>query len=762
MDCRRLALKSPMNSQSRLRVFWHIAAIILVYSCGAVVPIAVLATGNVEWIRGGGFEQGFGDFEVYRYPRFAKTKTKTTPVTTRVETGALSGHYSLLLPGLEEGGYRFVFPEYDLVPDAEYRLTFRISSNVSVRAQVELIAGRKTIARLPAKLKKGDSRADVTVRTMQASSAGKGKSGYRIVIWISTTANVLIDDISLTGPGRTAKVANPPWVELVPDNLLGIYGIGEAGRMRVTSAVAGTLVYRIVDAVSDVPLTGRTARPFGEGGIVDLITTRRGAYRVEIYAGSADGYSGVLASRRYAVIDRDRTEPAAVRYGIAMEEHGLNAQVDARIQAADFYRLAAELGAGSVRIFSLIMPDIVSTDGVHYDFSQIDEALELCRNYGLEPLVELGSNVPNRLPEWLRNSKSRPYTFDLRKGLATPKLREKFARSGGKHYMDLAAYERYLRRVFEHLGNRVRYFEIWNEPGHKFLPDDYVKIARLTRRVQQERAPHTKLVGYSSTRRPGRSRQQQNARRLPGFLDDVLSKDHAESIDVLSYHSAHAFKFMEEGQLGHGDETGYVDLLRASLDKNRIKRNIPIWDTERGVPWSSHRSGRDGLEADSLEVARRLPAIHAASLASNVDRLFWFCMESPTSTIAVVAPRYGFFDANLEPMPQLAAYDAMTEVIGSSRFVRRLERGDGLIIYFFENDKETILMAFNWRGRQSRFNVEFPGAGYKRLDVMGNEVMSMDSSTSHPPKVIQVDGWPSYLVFTGIHASEASVTSSSL
>ena len=226
---------------------------------------------------------------------------------------------------------------------------------------------------------------------------------------------------------------------------------------------------------------------------------------------------------------------------------------------------------------------------------------------------------------------------------------------------------------------------------------------------------------------------------------------------MLSYHSAHAFKFMEEGQKGQGDETGYVDLLRATLAKNRIKRNLPIWDTERGVPWSGHRARRHGSEADSLEVARRLPGIYAASLASDVERLFWFYMESSTSTIARPAPRSGFFDANLEPMPQVAAYDAMTEMIGGSRFVRRFERGDGLTIYFFENEKETILMAFNWRRLESSFNVEFPAPGYKWLDVMGNGVMSADSSVLQSRKIIQVDGWPNYLVFPGILAAQVRV-----
>ena len=226
---------------------------------------------------------------------------------------------------------------------------------------------------------------------------------------------------------------------------------------------------------------------------------------------------------------------------------------------------------------------------------------------------------------------------------------------------------------------------------------------------------------------------------------------------IQTTHSAHAFKYMEDGKKGQGGETGYVDMLRASLAKISISRNLPIWDTERGVSWSSFRARRQGSEADSLDVARRLPGINAASLVSNVDRLFWFCMESSTSTIAVSAPRFGFFDANLEPVPQVAVYDAMTELIGGSRFVRRFEQVDGLYIYFFENEKEANLMAFNWRRRMSRFNVELPGPGYKWLYVMGKGVMSAERSALQTRKVIQVDYWPSYLVFPWTTAAQVRV-----
>lgn len=745
-----------MNWLSAILLSRVLASALLLLVSGAGISVYVFAAGNIEFIRGGGFEQGFGDFEVYRFPR--NFQDKDSPVVSRVENEVLSGRYSMLLPRLDAGGYRIVFPEYDLVANEDYSLGFRVKAAKPVRATIELYSGTENISRQTVSLKAGDSKADFLLRTSPGSGFVKDQSakGYRIVLRIMSDVYMVIDEISLIGPGHSS-LATRPWVELIPDNFLGVYGIAEAGTMRVASSMDSRMRYRIMDAVRDISLTGKESKPLGQDGIVNINTDKRGAYRVLVYGGAADDNKEALATRRYVVIDRTHVEPATTRYGIAMEEHGQKTHIDGRIRAADFYLLAAELGAGSVRIFTLAMPDIVSTDGIRYDFSQIDKALALCRENDLEPLVELGSNLPNRIPQWLLTSENRPDTIDLRRGLATKKLQQRLARIGGKHYLDLAVYEQYLHEVFKHLGDQVRYFEIWNEPGHKFLPQDYLKIARLTRKVQLRDAPNTKLVGYTSTKQPGRAGELSKSVKLPGFLDTLLSEDRAESIDVMSYHSKHAYKFLGDSQDPEEDETGYVDLIRKSIASNGIKRALPIWDTERGILWSSDRVVTDRSGMASYEVARRLPGIYAASMASGVERLFWFYMDSSTSTIARTAIRRGFFDANLEPMPHIAVYDALTQLIGDSRFVRKIERDDGLKIYIFENINETIMMAFNWRRQISRFGIEYPGTGYLQLDVMGNDVLNATGDDFQTNPEITVDGWPQYLVFREARANQVRV-----
>ena len=746
-----------MNRISGILALHFQAGCVMLFLGIAGAPAGAFAADAVEWIRGGGFEQGFGDFEVYRYPRY--NKVTAVPVVSRVDREVLSGEFSLMLPELEYGGYRFVFPEYPLKGRSIYKLEFLARSTAPVRAAAELFFGKKKISRQKVTLKSGDSRGEFALHTQGHSREDEYGllKGYRIVLRIVSHADVVIDDISLSGRGG-AGVTERTWVEITPDNPLGVYGIGEAGAMQVASAVSGKMSYQIVDAVHDSILTGAETKTLGQNGIVDLITAQRGAYRVEVYAGTAPGNRQALAVRHYAVIDRSRAAQSVPRYGIAMEEHGQKTHVDGRIQPGDLYRLAAELGAGSVRLFSLAMPDIISTNGVHYDFSQIDEALRLCRKYDLEPLVELGPNRPDRVPDWLRTASGGSNSVDLARGLSTKKLKKKLEQLDSKKYLDLVAYEGYLTEVVRHIEGQTGYMEIWNEPGHKFLPEDFLKIAQLTRQVQREHAPEAKLAGYTSTKLPGRAGRQSKSSRLPGYLDAMLEADRGESIDVLSYHSAHAFKFMEEGQDGQEDETGYVDLIRNTLSRNSINQTMPIWDTERGIPWSSDRATGSGVNVPPLEVARRLPGIYAASLASGVERLFWFNMDSSTSTIAKTQTRYGFFDANLEPMPHLAVYDAMTELIGESRYVKKIERNDGLKIYFFENQDETILLAFNWRRQKSNFKLVVPEPGYQYFDVMGNIMLTDDRFGSEKDVEITVAGWPGYLVFPGTRATKIRVS----
>ncbi len=708
---------------------------------------------NASLLQDGGFEAGITDFEIYRYPRFQKSIAEYEPVS-RTDEAPLAGRYSLLLPGTQEGGYRLDFPVMSGFGSGKYYFNGRFSGQAATRVSVEVfVKGRMVFS----DAWKHFAGAHSFAFSFGGSDGKNALTPYRLVMRVNSTADVRLDEFKLFTRGNSARELTN--VILEPDQVMGVYGIGEPGKMRVVLEKRGGEEYRykLRDAIDANIVSEGEIRPVNEL-YIPLSTTRRGAYWVEVYA-RGNSKEVLLGRRSYVVINKaSGTSGNRSPYGIAMEEHGMRSHIDARIRPEALYSLAEEIGAGNVRLFTAGMPDMLSRDGVHYDFSALDQSLQLCSEHALTPLLELGSNLPNRIPAWLRTSVPGRDSIDLRAGLRSAKLKNKLATTKGGVYFDLDAYESYLTALFRYLAGRVKYLEIWNEPGHKFKPEDFYKVASITRAIQRKLAPEARLLGFSSTKGAGIG-MGSDAQRNPQFLQAMLELGGNKDIDILSYHSEHAFMFMGQFYDRRDEETGYVARMRRLLKQSGNDAVIPVWDTERGIAWKSPATNRvdhiytlepelDNTEfSDVLDVARRLPAIHAAAFASGVEKVFWFYMDSSTQTIAKTASRYGFFDAQLEPMPHLAVYDALTETLGAATFELLYERPDGVRGYIFKKESDTVILAFNWKETVSTLSIRDHGAEMDILDVMGNPVAGgMSRLPSSDAATIALDGWPRYLV----------------
>ena len=240
----------------------------------------------------------------------------------------------------------------------------------------------------------------------------------------------------------------------------------------------------------------------------------------------------------------------------------------------------------------------------------------------------------------------------------------------------------------------------------------------------------------------------------PDFLKGMLDKGAGRNIDTLSYHSQHAFKYLGRLQDTSDDETGYVRLIRNTLKASGIKSDFPIWDSERGVAWQSPDSER--IDQDSgqrrilneydsrnyLEVAQRMPEIHVAAFASDVRKIFWFDMDSSTATIGKVNQRYGFFDAELQPMPHLAVYDAMTEIIGDAVFIKMEENKNGSRVYLFKSGDNTLAVMFNWKSLHEEITLNSTG-DITYLDIMGNQVDNKSHTSS-------IGAWTTYAIIENV------------
>ncbi|MCF6290948.1 MAG: hypothetical protein L3J03_08145 [Desulfobacterales bacterium] len=713
----------------------------------------------VEFFPDGGFEVGNLDLEISRTPRYGVVAPGPPALENSIP---LAGARSLRLHALTGGRYRLVTRALGLVPGERYDFSLIVGAEKTSRIRVEVFGaargpGGKKIAGTTRRLGNGVSRIALSFR------ARKGFSRYWCRVFLSGRGDFLLDELSLKGPGPDGLPVKRASLGLSPVNPLGVFRAGEPGTMlvRTPPGSAGLVSYDIVDRVTGSRLgNGRTVRvgAKGEAQLV-LATERRGSFVVNARFIPASGGPEAAGSRPYAVIRPDPVNgPRDSRFGLCMEEHGLATFIDAHYTPESLYRLAGDLGAGSVRIFSLARPGLLSDDGSTYDFKELDRALSLADRFDLEVMIPLGSNRPNNVPGWLRTPRPEG-NVDLVSGLRTKRLM-KLVRQDAAGYLDMAAYESFLENLLAHLRGKVDYFEIWNEPGHKFSVADTVQLAAVTWRARSRVNPEAVILGPSSSKGRGVG-QGTDPARDPEFLREFMAAGGGRYLDVLSFHSGHAFRFMGDRFDLRNQETGYVPRLRRILGRYG-KTTMDIWDTERGIPWRSMNSdsGQGDVPLDhgggaandidlksgqgQLEVARQLPMVFAADFAEGVERMFWFYLDSGHPSIHSPDLRWGMFDLYNEPTPMLAVYDAMTEILAGAVFHSRVERRDGTRVYLFRRGGDTVLLAYNWREKVTSFAVSSEGAESELFDIMGNPVAVPVSSPD-----VEVDGWPRYILIKG-------------
>lgn len=700
-------------------------AYVLACVSAVVMPVSVVALES-EYIADGTFELGALNVDIQRYPRYPRKERESEP---RIITSESTKKPCLFLPAQPEGGYRFTYAPFELSSMQRYQFQSVLRTTNKTTVTVEVRAGGRRIEQ-----KSWSGTNETLDMGFSFDAVGERRneaSVHAIRIWIRPQGDACLELVSLRGPatGQYSKAL----AALLPDKPAGVYGLGEEAHMRASiSAGLRQPAYRITDPVAGIVVESNALSQKASGGVdIPLPTTKRGFFRVDLL----DEVTGdIHAQRGYVVIRRGADEAIrSRRYGVAMEEeHSQDTMVYARSMPEDVYRVAADIGAGSMRIFALASPEKLSADGVRFDFYGLDRAIDLAGKYDMEVMLELGSNELHSVPAWMRLDSPGDGAIDLRKGLRTKRQREAFSLTAAEGvYLSMAKYRLYLERLFGHLSGRVSLFEIWNEPGHKLRPGDYIRIAELTRNIQRAAIPDARLLGPTSSA-VQESERGRDPTVLPGFVFDVM-KAGRMNIDILSYHSAHAFPFMGDEFDRRNQETGFVQRLRRVLNDVGAG-GLPVWDTERGVPWKSYHAdridmwkGRQGPDAwigaaDYLEPTRRLAGIFSAAWAAGVERLFWFNVDPSTSTIARTAVRWGMFDADMEPMPHIAAYDAYTETVGAGVFQKLVDKPDGTRCYVFRRGQETVLVVFNWKDEAGAIHIASPGTHIEIRDVMGNIV----------------------------------------
>ncbi len=721
--------------------------------------------GMPQHIVGGSFELGMVDIQVHRYPRYLPAET-VAPLARLDHRSALDGAYSLYLPALPDGGYRITPQVMSLVSGRTYRIGLLTRSSAPVALTIQANTRDERVFSKTLLIKPGEHHTDATFR----AAPGRPRP-YLVYIWLSSKDAVLVDDLSLQGPTTAGTKPWHPnlWMEPQLDQALGVYAVGSRTRfiLRGRGPVPEEIRFRITNPLQRIEVAHGTAAAHSLGyGIwkadIPLATAERGYFQVDSVTVPHAGDQAASTTRSYAVITPDPGSSANHRlFGLCMEEPGLQTFISAFLRPRDLYGLVRNMGIGSVRIFSLLSPDLLSPNGQTWNFSQAEGALREIDLNGLSPMFELGSNTPDRIPAWMRSRAPEGPGFNLLTGIGPRPLRRQVA-GQGRDYLDLDRYQAYLETVFRHFGNRIPYYEIWNEPGWKFTEPDFLKIVQLTRTEQRRYAPSSHLVGFSSTIAGRDGDFAPGPRRIPSFLRQLAADGALTEIDVLSYHGAHAFQFFGRDYDRRNLQGGFVHRMRRSLKEHEL-RTMPIWDTEMGIPWAepgSHLNdfrakrqlvGHNQKTTTPWNVARQIPMVYAAAMASGVRRVFWFGLAQNLPTIAYPERGWGLFDANWQPTPQIPAYNAMTVLLGSAQYRRTMTDPGGDRAYVFQTPNGSLILAYNWKKQQGTLNLQT--SHVRVLNMMGDPIPDAVHAGD-----VTLAAWPVYVQINGISPDSLHVS----
>ncbi len=193
-----------------------------------------------------------------------------------------------------------------------------------------------------------------------------------------------------------------------------------------------------------------------------------------------------------------------------------------------------------------------------YDFSVTDQAFDATLERGITPFVDLVGANSLYTPVIRYEDRKQAEIYGERPGPPTHNAEA------------MAAWLRFVEATVTRYRDRIRYWEIWNEPNHRAYwgapPDarEYGRLLQATATLIRKLAPDAKIVAGAT------------AGMDAPFIDGFLSGSNAALVDVVSYH-----------QYQGEPEARMMRMVKVREVLDRHKPAIETWQGECGYPSAS-------------------------------------------------------------------------------------------------------------------------------------------------------------------------------
>ena len=320
----------------------------------------------------------------------------------------------------------------------------------------------------------------------------------------------------------------------------------------------------------------------------------------------------------------------------------------------------------------------------------------------------------------------------------------------------LAGYANYCRYIASYFGDRVTYYEIWNEWNHATMGKTdpkrhggnyYAMVLAAASEAIRSVNPNAKIIGGAMA---GHGEGWMTAMLDYDGNNDGKS-DAMEAMDGFSYHAYNTdfatcfYSPWEEGFFGSADQV--IDVLNRYGDASTKE----IWITESG--WST----AIGPGVTEEEQAAYFVQVYTWTLANTdkVDRYFWYDFMNdrdfntldwdPTNAEHNWGLIHSWTNTGNEPIPYSAkngyvAACAFNSMMAGAQYVGTYDLGEGLYGFRFLKDGQDLLVAF--MDRESKTVAATFGGDLVVTDLYGNATIytgTAQLNLSNSPIYIQGD-----------------------
>ncbi|HEX7009769.1 MAG TPA: beta-galactosidase, partial [Phycisphaeraceae bacterium] len=332
-----------------------------------------------------------------------------------------------------------------------------------------------------------------------------------------------------------------------------------------------------------------------------------------------------------------------------------------------------------------------------FDWATYDHLVDTCQRYGISvlPVLAYGTTWAASDPEHGGSAAGRT---------TAPRL---------------DAWRRYVEAVARRYGDRIRVWEVWNEPNSTtfFRPapgmsraDSYAQLLAAAYETLKRVDPEAKVMIGGFT--PKHWLPDQPHLHEATFMEAIY-RQQPVPFDILGYHP---YTAPHTETTNRASVEKYLRLPGPCWEAMRAhgEEGKPTWMTEMGTPTMSFMS------AD--RAAEYLVVLYVTGMADpRIEKNFWYDFRDDGTDPKNKEHHFGLLRHDGAPKPGYLAYYTLTRLLEGAAFVDRQEH-DGAAIHRFQTPDGQVLVVWAQGDESASLTLETGGSSAQVLGVTGGPV----------------------------------------